>query len=137
MRHGVLAADLEPGLRGAYVNEELFSDVHGAMIREGMWLSRMEVLGFPRMRKGTLDELSSKRPLDEEMITRSVRRTPGWVECRTSARSSRSRNAGRGDAARLTSRCGSSPTRPAVSATAWTSPASSPAASGATRWRTR
>jgi len=82
MRHGVLAADLEPGLRGAYVNEELFSDVHAAMIREGMWLSRMEVLGFPRMRKGTLDELSSKRPLDEEMITRSVRRTPGWVECR-------------------------------------------------------
>jgi hypothetical protein len=82
LRRGVLAADLEPGLRGAYVNEQLFSDVHAAMLREGMWLSRMEVLGFPRMRKGTLDALSSKRPLDEEMIKHSVRRTPGWVECR-------------------------------------------------------
>lgn len=82
LRRGVLAADLEPGLRGAYVNEQLFSDVHAAMVREGMWLSRMEVLGFPRMRKATLDALSAKRPLDEKMIIKSVRRTPGWVECR-------------------------------------------------------
>lgn len=82
MRNGVLAVDLEPGLRGAYSNEELFSDVHGAMIREGMWLSRMEVLGFPRMRKATLDQWASRSPLTEEIITKSVRRTPGWVECR-------------------------------------------------------
>ena len=84
MRRGVLAADLEPGLRGAYVNEELFSDVHGTMLREGFWLSRMNVLGFPRMRKATLDDLAAqrRRDLTEQLVTASVRRTPGWVECR-------------------------------------------------------
>ena len=64
------------------MNEELFSDVHGVMLREGFWLSRMEVLGFPRMRKATLDLLSHGNDLHEQSVSRGVRRTPGWVECR-------------------------------------------------------
>ena len=59
MRGSLLAVDLEPGLRGAYVGEELFSDVHAVMQKEGFWLSRMDVLGFPRMRKSTLDRLAT------------------------------------------------------------------------------
>ena len=83
MRSSVLAVDLEPGLRGAYVGEELFSDVHAAMQKDGFWLSRMDVLGFPRMRKSTLDRLAATTPdLSEAAIGKAVRKTPGWVECR-------------------------------------------------------
>jgi FkbM family methyltransferase len=82
MRDGILAADLEPGLRGAYVGEELFSEVHRVMLREGFWLSRMDVLGLPRMRKSTLDRLTAAGHLTEGMVEQTVRKTPGWVECR-------------------------------------------------------
>ncbi|MGB7158192.1 MAG: FkbM family methyltransferase [Tepidisphaeraceae bacterium] len=82
MRRRLLAVDLEPGLRGAYVGEELFSDVHRAMQQEGFWLSRLDVLGLPRMRKATLDQIGKTCGLTDETITQSVRKTPGWVECR-------------------------------------------------------
>src|SRR5258706_144731 len=37
LRGRLLAVDTEPGLRGAYVGEDLFSDVHGDLVRQGFW----------------------------------------------------------------------------------------------------
>jgi len=82
-RDRLLAIDLEPGLRGAYVGEDLFSDVHRQLIGDGYWLSNLKVCGLVRMRKSTLDALAAR---DESMIadaiSQSVRTTPGWTECR-------------------------------------------------------
>jgi FkbM family methyltransferase len=83
LREKLLAVDLEPGLRGAYVGEDLFSDVHKKLTAEGYWLSDLKVCGLVRMRKATLNELASTRPdLDAQTLARCVRPTPGWTECR-------------------------------------------------------
>ncbi|MDQ3100672.1 MAG: hypothetical protein M3R08_04750 [Bacteroidota bacterium] len=83
LRHGLLAVDLEPGLRGAYLEEDLFGDVHKSMLRDGFWLSKMETKGFVRMRQTTLDHLSKNEPdLDQKYVEKAVRRTPGWTELR-------------------------------------------------------
>lgn len=83
IRKTVLAVDLEPGLRGAYQNEDLFGDVHRSMLRDGFWLSHMQTKGFVRMRQGTLDELTKHHgDMDRAYVERGVRRTPGWTELR-------------------------------------------------------
>jgi hypothetical protein len=83
LRRSVLAVDLEPGLRGAYQNEDLFGDVHRSMLRDGFWLSHMQTKGFVRMRQGTLDELTKRHgDMDRAYVERAVRRTPGWTELR-------------------------------------------------------
>src|SRR6185436_5595133 len=38
VRNHLLAIDIEPGLRGAYMGEDLFSDVHQGLVAEGFWL---------------------------------------------------------------------------------------------------
>jgi FkbM family methyltransferase len=83
IRKTILAVDLEPGLRGAYVGEDLFGDVHSALKRDGFWLSHMQTKGFVRMRQETLDDLHAQHAdIDRAYIERSVRRTPGWTELR-------------------------------------------------------
>jgi FkbM family methyltransferase len=83
VRAKLLAVDLEPGLRGAYVGEDLFGDVHRSMLRDGFWLSHMECKGFVRMRQSTLESLHAAHPdLDRGYVERAVRRTPGWTELR-------------------------------------------------------
>ncbi|MEO6437320.1 MAG: hypothetical protein ABIP55_16375, partial [Tepidisphaeraceae bacterium] len=83
LRDRLLAIDVEPGLRGAYLGEDLFCDVHKQLAADGFWLSNLRVCGLVRMRKSTLDELAKRDPtLDADAVARSVRQTPGWTECR-------------------------------------------------------
>ncbi|MEA2709248.1 MAG: hypothetical protein QOF78_1849 [Phycisphaerales bacterium] len=83
LRDKLLAIDIEPGLRGAYVNEDLFCDVHAGLMREGFWLSNLKVCGLVRMRKSTLDWLADRdAAASPENVAKAVRQTPGWTECR-------------------------------------------------------
>jgi len=83
IRDRMLAIDVEPGLRGAYMGEDLFCDIHQRFMAEGFWLSNLRVCGLVRMRKTTLDELHQSDPtLDGEVISKALRTTPGWTECR-------------------------------------------------------
>jgi FkbM family methyltransferase len=83
VRDQLLAMDIEPGLRGAYMGEDLFSDVHKQMVADGFWLSNLKVCGLVRMRKTTLDALAARdATLNGELISKSIRQTPGWTECR-------------------------------------------------------
>jgi hypothetical protein len=83
LRDRLLAVDLEPGLRGAYIGEDLFSDVHRKLTADGYWLSDLKVCGLVRMRKTTLDVLAKDRPdLDADTLAKYIRQTPGWTECR-------------------------------------------------------
>ena len=83
VRSRLLAVDLEPGLRGAYVGEDLFGEVHRTMLANGLWLSRAEVKGFPRMRQATLGATTSAHAdLTAEVVAKAVRKTPGWIELR-------------------------------------------------------
>ena len=83
VRDRMLAIDAEPGLRGAYVGEDLFCDVHKQLMADGFWLSNLKVCGLVRMRKSTLNALAAKDPaLDAETVARALRPTPGWTECR-------------------------------------------------------
>lgn len=83
LRGRLLAVDTEPGLRGAYVDEDLFSAVHGDLVRQGFWLSNANVKGFPRVRESTLAAWAGQDPaLTGDAVQKAVRRSPGWVECR-------------------------------------------------------
>jgi FkbM family methyltransferase len=83
LRSRLLAVDTEPGLRGAYVGEDLFSDVHGDLVRQGFWLSNANIKGFPRVRESTLAAWAGRDPgLTADAVQKAVRRSPGWVECR-------------------------------------------------------
>ena len=83
LRDRMLAIDAEPGLRGAYVGEDLFCDVHKQLMADGFWLSNLKVCGLVRMRKTTLDELARRDPtFNVDALSGAVRPTPGWTECR-------------------------------------------------------
>lgn len=83
LRDKLLAIDIEPGLRGAYVGEDLFCDVHAGLMREGFWLSNLKVCGLVRMRKSTLDWLADRdAEASPDNVAKAVRPTPGWTECR-------------------------------------------------------
>jgi FkbM family methyltransferase len=83
VRATMLAVDLEPGLRGAYVGEDLFGDVHRDLRRDGFWLSNLRLDGFVRMRSSTLDAVRVAAPdLTRSEIEKAVRKVPGWVEVR-------------------------------------------------------
>ena len=79
----LLAVDTEPGLRGAYVGEDLFGDVHRHLLGEGFWLASATLKGFPRLRESTLAELAARDPaVTREVALRAIPQSPGWVECR-------------------------------------------------------
>jgi hypothetical protein len=83
LRDKLLAIDVEPGLRGAYVGEDLFCDMHKGLMAEGFWLSNMRVCGLVRMRKTTLDWLADRdHKASPDRLAKAVRQTPGWTECR-------------------------------------------------------
>jgi FkbM family methyltransferase len=83
LRDKLLAIDIEPGLRGAYVGEDLFSDVHKKLVGDGYWLSNLKVCGLVRMRKSTLDWLAARdASMTPDSAAQAVRTTPGWTECR-------------------------------------------------------
>lgn len=83
VRAGVLAVDMEPGLIDAYHGEDLFVDVHRDLVRQGFWLSALDVQGAVRMRRTTLAALAAESsPLRERQIAAAARPSPGWCEAR-------------------------------------------------------
>ena len=83
LRRGVLAVDIEPGLIDAYQGEDLFVDAHRELLRQGFWLSSLEVRGSVRMKRTTLQAMASYRPqLGDARVYQSVRPSPGWCEAR-------------------------------------------------------
>jgi hypothetical protein len=83
VRRGVLAVDIEPGLIDAYQGEDLFIDAHRELLREGFWLSSLDVRGSVRMKRTTLESVASCRPgLIDARVYQSVRSSPGWCEAR-------------------------------------------------------
>ncbi len=100
IKRNLLAIDLEPGLRGAYHDEDLFGDVHRDLRRDGFWLSNAKIQGFVRMRSGTLEGLrKAGEKITQEEIEKAVRKVPGWIEIRylRSLESMAARSAGAGD----------------------------------------
>lgn len=83
LRSRVLAVDIEPGLIDAYKGEDLFVDAHRELLRQGFWLSSLEVKGSVRMKRTTLQAMASHRPgLTDTDIYQSVQPSPGWCEAR-------------------------------------------------------
>jgi len=83
VRHGVLAVDIEPGLIDAYVGEDMFTEVHRELVRQGFWLSNMEVLGSIRIGRDSLQAVSSHYPdMTPACIEQTIRKSPGWCEAR-------------------------------------------------------
>jgi hypothetical protein len=82
-RRRVLAVDIEPGLIDAYRGEDLFADAHPELLREGFWLSSLEVRGAVRMKRTTLQTTADLRAgLTADCVQRSVPPSPGWCEAR-------------------------------------------------------
>lgn len=80
-RARVLALDIEPGLIDAYVGEDLFVEAHARLVRNGFWLSDLEVHGAPRFRRATLDRLQDGDP-GFRLAAGSIKDSPGWVNAR-------------------------------------------------------
>jgi FkbM family methyltransferase len=100
LRSGILAIDVEPGLIDAYQGEDLFVDTHRTLTQSGFWLSDLDVRGVARIRKSTLELLtSSTYGMDYNEVERAVRKTPGWCEARylRSIESLSAANSGRRD----------------------------------------
>lgn len=81
-RQAVLAVDIEPGLIDAYVGEDLFVEAHQAMIREGFWLSRLEVHGAARIATQTAERFIKDTGMNHRILEAALRPSPGWVEAR-------------------------------------------------------
>jgi len=82
MRRKLLAVDTEPGLIDAYRGEDLFIDVHKRMRTEGFWLSRLNIMGVPRISAATLKELGVPIENGLPQRTSGLRVSPGWCEAR-------------------------------------------------------
>lgn len=83
VRNRVLAVDIEPGLIDAYQEEDLFVDTHRELLRQGFWLSSLDVKGSVRMKRTTLQAVASYRPgLKDVHVYGAVRSSPGWCEAR-------------------------------------------------------
>jgi FkbM family methyltransferase len=82
-RSRLLAVDIEPGLIDAYVGEDLFVDAHRELVREGFWLSNLNVGGAVRMRAATLAHVSAKHPeINRAFVETRLKQSPGWCEAR-------------------------------------------------------
>jgi hypothetical protein len=82
-RARVLAVDIEPGLIDAYLGEDLFVDAHRELVREGFWLSNLNVGGAVRMRAATLAQVSESHPeINRAFVEAHLKKSPGWCEAR-------------------------------------------------------
>jgi len=83
IRSKILAVDIEPGLIDAYVGEDLFADAHTYLIQNGFWLSELNVRGTGRIKKSTLDRLSSINTQNSsEILKKVIKNSPVWCEAR-------------------------------------------------------
>jgi FkbM family methyltransferase len=79
----VLAVDIEPGLIDAYVGEDLFTDAHRDLTRQGFWLSDLKICGTVRLRKATADTLlSDGLGIDQRFLEGKLKVSPCWCEAR-------------------------------------------------------
>lgn len=83
IRSQVLAVDIEPGLIDAYIGEDLFVDVHKGLVRQGFWLSNLNVGGEVRLKKSTLEQLTKiDTEVSSELISSYHKKSPCWCESR-------------------------------------------------------
>lgn len=83
VRARVLAVDIEPGLMDAYLGEDLFVDAHQKLVRDGFWLSNLEIQGTARMSETTVSHLLANEPgLSRGGLMHAIRTSPGWVNAR-------------------------------------------------------
>ena len=83
MRDRVLAVDVEPGLIDAYAGEDLFVDTHRELLRQGFWLSSLDIKGSVRMSRAVMKMAAGKYPgLKDPGVFESVRQSPCWCEGR-------------------------------------------------------
>lgn len=82
-RSHVLAVDLEPGLIDAYKGEDLFIDIQRDLLRQGFWLSDLNLCGAVRLRRSNLGRACAlNKRISPGVVNRSVRTSPGWCEIR-------------------------------------------------------
>jgi hypothetical protein len=82
-RAKVLALDIEPGMTGAYQNEDMFGDAHAYLIANGFWLSDLNPLGTTRLRKSTWDKIGlSRNKFEQDFLKAAFRTSPCWCEAR-------------------------------------------------------
>lgn len=83
LRDRVLAVDIEPGLIDAYRGEDLFVDAHRYFIKNGFWLSDLQVKGAIRMRRSTLEVVSkTDNRITETLVSNANKKSPCWCEAR-------------------------------------------------------
>lgn len=83
IRSQVLAVDIEPGLIDAYLGEDLFVDAHKSLVKQGFWLSTLNVCGEVRLKKSTVHRLETiDNEVNWELINSYHKKTPGWCEAR-------------------------------------------------------
>ena len=79
----VLALDIEPGLRDAYVDEDLFGDAHIHLTDNGFWPASIKTLGAIRMTDKAFDDLTrGMSPMAKKITEASLQRSPCWCEAR-------------------------------------------------------
>ncbi len=83
LRQNILAIDIEPGLIDAYIGEDLFIDAHRQLIKDGFWLSNLNVKGSARISAANLPLVrQATGGFSQVQIERAVRQSPGWCEAR-------------------------------------------------------
>lgn len=78
----LMAVDIEPGLIKAYKDEDLFTDCHAWLINEGFWMSRLEYQAYPKIRPGTLADMSNYAGVDPKQLMKQLPKAPTAVEGR-------------------------------------------------------
>ena len=82
-RSQLLAIDIEPGLIDAYKGEDLFVDAHKDLVKQGFWLSDLNVFGEVRLKRATLDKIVNiDNELTAELVSSYHKKSPGWCEAR-------------------------------------------------------
>ena len=83
VRRSILCVDVEPGLIHAYQGEDLFVDTHRELMRQGFWLSNLNVRGNVRMKpKSAQAALQSDENLRHDVLMSKAGFAPGWAEAR-------------------------------------------------------
>lgn len=83
IRSNILAVDVEPGLINAYQGEDLFIDVHQDLVKQGFWLSNLNVVETVKFNRNLAENLQQSYPeITLDMLRNYHKKTPGWCEAR-------------------------------------------------------
>jgi len=82
-RARVLALDIEPGMTGAYLNEDMFGDAHAYLIANGFWLSQLNPCGTVRLQRSTWEKIGlCRNKFNRDFLKAAFRTSPCWCEAR-------------------------------------------------------